>query len=185
MAHRSDRIALAAGIAAAWLAVGCGEGRQADRQARGDEPPSVQTDPVAERGFIRLTGCVRPDATPGRYVLSSVATAGVTGAEAEDAQARSWTAEDDTPAGARAAGAAASYQLIPGDDDDLARYENQRVTVRGRVAADRPEGTAGTTPGEAAREVDRDATGSKVAADAPPLPGFHVESVDKVADSCE
>ena len=157
MGHRSDRIALAAGIAAAWLTLGCGEGRQPDRQARGDEPPSVQTDPVAERAFIRLTGCVRPDATPGRYVLSSVATAGVTDAEAEDAQARSWTAEDDTPADARATTmAAASYQLIPGDDGDLSRYENQRVTVRGRMAAD-----------------------------APPLPGFHVESVDKIADSCE
>lgn len=186
MRHRWSS-ALTATFAAAALAAGCGEGRQPAGEQVGERTPSVQTDPIAERGFIRLTGCVKPDATPGQYVLASVATSGVLDGDGDRQQEdeRSWTAEDKGDAGAQGAAIASStYQLIPGEDDDLSQYENTRVTVRGRLAAERPAGTSGTDePG--GRELDRDAAGSKVVADAPPLRGFHVESVDPVADSCE
>ena len=87
---------------------------------RGDQPPSVQTDPVAERGFIRLTGCVKPDATPGRFVLASVATAGVMDAGGQPGKERSWTAEDDTQARGTSM-ATSTYQLIPSGDEDRRR----------------------------------------------------------------
>ena len=185
--HQRWSSALAATLAAATLAVGCGEGRQPAGEQVGERTPSVQTDPIAERGFIRLTGCVKPDATPGRYVLASVATSGVLDPEGDEQREneRSWTAEDEGNATAQGpAMASSTYQLIPGEDDDLSQYENKRVTVRGRLAAERPAGTSGSDePG--GTELDRDATGSKVVADAPSLRGFHVESVDPVADSCE
>jgi hypothetical protein len=187
VAHHSIPLTLGAGLVAASLAIACGEGRQAPA-TRGEEPPSVQTDPVAERGFIRLTGCVKPDATPGRFVLASVATAGVLNTEEQRDQERSWTAEDDTPTEAQGTTMATStYQLIPSDDEDLAEYENQRVTVRGRIAAETPTGTTGGagSQGGAGSDVQTDAAGAKVTADAPPLRGLHVESIDKVADTCE
>jgi hypothetical protein len=179
---------MAAALTAASLGLACGEGRQPGTQTPGEQPPSVQTDPVAERGFIRLTGCVKPDATPGRYVLASVATAGVLSTDEQGEDARSWTAEGETTTAAQGSAMATStYQLIPDDDENLARYENQRVMVRGRLAAEVPQGTGGTagTTGETGTEIQRDATGSTVAADAPPLRGLHVESVNGIADTCE
>jgi hypothetical protein len=72
----------------------------------------------------------------------------------------------------------------------MAQYENQRVAVRGRLAADVPVATTGTAAGDAGQAppegtvVESSETSAKVQGSAPPLRGFHVESVRKVADSC-
>jgi hypothetical protein len=178
-------------VAAMALVLGC-EAREV--QPPGDVPPGAATDPAAERQLIRLTGCLRPDAQPGRFVLASVATAGTTGGgEAE--QARSWTAEDETTfADQERAIANSTYQLIPADDQNLAEFVNMRVTVRGLLAPDVPSAAGATaTAGEgdtpstgASKEVASSTTASKVQAQAPPpLRGLHVEEISKVADSCE
>jgi hypothetical protein len=132
---------------------------------------------------------VKPDATPGRFVLASVATAGVTDAEEEQEKPRSWAAEGkETATSQGAVMAASTYQLLPGDEDEadsLARYQNKRVTIRGRLAAETPIGTSGSAqaPGTETR-AQTDATGAKVTAQAPPLRGVYVESITKVSDSC-
>jgi len=183
---RQHRYVLTAGLAmAAIVMLGC-EAREVE--APGDTPPAAATDPAAERQLIRLTGCVRPDAQPGRYVLASVATGGIAQGEDEGEQARSWTTEDETTwTDQERAMAASTYQLIPAEDQDLSEFEDQRVMVRGMLAADVPGQTAGAeaTTGRGTEVASSD-TASKVEAEAPPpLRGLHVEEISKVADSCE
>jgi hypothetical protein len=187
---RSARFMVAASVAASLLGLGCGGGREGTResQPRGDEPPSVASDPSAERQTIRLTGCVKPDATPGKFVLASVATAGVSDIDGESEKPRSWAAEGkETTSSQGAAMAASTYQLLPADEDEgenLAEYQNKRVTVRGRLAADTPTGTSGTAQPGTEPRAQTDATGAKVTAQASPLRGVYVESITKVSDSC-
>jgi hypothetical protein len=188
---------VAVGVTTSLFAVGCGGGSDATResQPRADEPPSVASDPSAERRRIRLTGCVKPDATPGRFVLASVATAGIgDGDEGDGEKPRSWAAEGkETPESQAATIATSTYQLLPGDGDEaesFAQYRNKRVTVHGRLAAETPTGTAGTAqaPGAAGQaqtgQAQTDAAGAKVTAPAPPLRGVYVEKISKVSDSC-
>jgi hypothetical protein len=177
--------------ATALLITGCGGGREATResQARGDEPPSVASDPSAERQTIRLTGCVKPDATPGKFVLASVATAGVSDVDGQPnrEKPRSWAAEGkETTSSQGTAMATSTYQLLPEDKgENLAEYQNKRVTVRGRLAAETPTGTSGTAqPDGSDARAQTDATGAKVTAQASPLRGVYVESITKVSDSC-
>jgi len=176
------RFTLMVGLAAAGgLLLGC-EAREVE--APGDVPAATATDPAARGQIITLTGCVMPDARPGQYVLASVATAGVL--DGETGQARSWTTDDETTwTDQQRAMAASSYLMLPADGQDLSEFENQRVTVRGILAPQVPSRTAGTegTAGEST-EVARSPTASKVEAEAPPLPGLHVEEVSTVADSC-
>jgi len=176
------RFTLMVGLAAAGgLLLGC-EAREVE--APGEVPAATATDPAARGQIITLTGCVMPDARPGQYVLASVATAGVLDGETE--QARSWTTDDETTwTDQQRAMAASSYLMLPADGQDLSQFENQRVTVRGILAPQVPSRTAGTegTAGEST-EVARSRTASKVEAEAPPLPGLHVEEVSTVADSC-
>ena len=181
---RQQRNVLTVGLAMVTsVMLGC-EAREVE--APGDVPPAVATDPSAESQLIRLTGCLRPEGQPGRFVLASVATSGIMDGEAE--QARSWTTEDETTwTDQQRAMAASTYLLLPADDQDLSEFQDQRVTVRGMLAAESPGGTAGAaaTTGEST-EVARDATTSKVEAEAPPaLRALHVEEISKVADSCE
>jgi hypothetical protein len=188
---KRHRYARTAGLlAAAGLMLGC-EAR--DVEPPGDVPAATATDPAARGQLIRLTGCVKPDAQPGRYVLASVATAGVIDggddqAGSEGDQARSWTTEDDTAFTDQGrAMAASTYLLLPADEQDLSRFENQRVTVRGMLAPQVPSRTDGAaaTTGES-EEVAQSETASKVeAGEPPPLPGLHVEEISQVADSCE
>lgn len=181
---RRHRFTLTAGlIVGASLMLGC-EAREVEPP--GDTPPAAATDPAAESQLIRLTGCMMPDVRPGRYVLASVATGGVLQGDPE--QARSWTTKDETAwTDQERAIAASTYLLIPAEEDqDLSQFENQRVTVRGMLAAEAPGRTAGAEPttGEST-EAARSTTASRVEANAPPaLRGLHVEEVSKVADSC-
>jgi hypothetical protein len=198
VSNRSVETMIAIGFALSMVSLGCGGGREDTPQARATEPPSVATDPAAERQFIRLTGCVKPDATPGQFVLTSVATAGtVDEPAAKDEKPRSWAAEEkSTTQGQGTAIAGSTYQLIAPENEepeDFAAYQNKRVTVKGRLAPDTPVGTTGKSaePGrgttrtdKAGTEVQRDATGSKVTADAPPARGLYVESITKVSDTC-
>ena len=101
-----------------------------------------------------------------------------------DADERANTAEPgSTPESAGTIRAGTSYRLVADADEDLHEYVDKRVAVRGRLAADTPVGTTGDLPEEGV-VVESSPTNATVAADAPPLRGFHVESVDKVADSC-
>jgi hypothetical protein len=94
--------------------------------------------------------------------------------------------ESTTPGSIATAAGGSSYRLIPNESEqraDLAKYENQRVAVRERLAADVPVGTTGSaTPGGTV--VDSSATNATVKGSAPQLRGFQVESVTKVADTC-
>lgn len=183
---RRHRFTLMVGLAAAGgLLLGC-EAREVE--APGDVPAATATDPAARGQIITLTGCVMPDARPGQYVLASVATAGVLDGETdgETGRARSWTTDDETTwTDQQRAMAASSYLMLPADGQDLSEFEHQRVTVRGILAPQVPSRTAGTegTAGEST-EVARSPTASKVEAEAPPLPGLHVEEVSTVADNC-
>ena len=187
MNARSARIMIAISLSASLVTAACGGGREATResQPRADEPPSVASDPSAERHEIRLTGCVKPDATPGRFVLATAAT-DVGDTERQGEKPRSWAAEGDATASSQGAAIASStYQLLPSDEDeDLAQYQNKRVTVRGRLAAETPIGTSGTDQSEGGTRAQTDATGAKVTAQAPPLRGLYVGSISKVSDSC-
>jgi hypothetical protein len=190
--QRGIRLWLAAAFAAALgFTVGC-EAR--DTEVREDVPPAAATDPSAERQFIRLAGCVKPDADPGKFVLAGVSTAGVIGGAAGDEkqQARSWTTDDEASiSGQASAIAASSYQLIVPEGEDMSEFANKRVIVTGILAHETPVGTSGRADADDAaaaspsREAQRDTSSSKVTADsAPSLRGLHVESVNRVADSC-
>jgi hypothetical protein len=105
-----------------------------------------------------------------------------------------------------------SYRVIPTGDvgDDLREHLNQRVTLVGRVAADVPQhggaqpsarpaeqarageqrqaqpgaaqrGATGTTGTAAGEDLPTETT---VVAEPPPLRGFYVQSVRRVADTC-
>jgi hypothetical protein len=141
--------------------------------------------------MIRMTGCVERGVDASQYTLASVATAGVTGttgdphsiASEQEAQAR----------------AATSYRLLTLDDTDLSKYVGNRVTVLGRLAPDLPGAPpqALPAPGAAAKpqssqpgkgqtnQSQTDPTGTTVTGQAPPLRGFWVERVQKIADTCE
>jgi hypothetical protein len=106
---------------------------------------------------------------------------------------------DTSTAGSAATLAAgSSYRLIADDADhseEMAKHENKRVVVRGRLAAEGPVGTTGNAGGAAGTGTQGGATAggtvtessptnATVAGSAPPLRGFHVESVKKVGESC-
>jgi hypothetical protein len=201
------------------LALVAGAGSQAcsrgERTKGGPEATTDQTKPSegvtsasAERQVITLTGCLKRDVQPGSYVLASVATGGVLDDKSAAQQERRKDVKrgDDrmrpdqpganpdtaTPNSQATLAAGSSYQLIAAADDqrqELAKHENQRVAVRGRLAADQPVGTSGKTganaPDAGGKVVDSSATNATVAGSAAPLRGFQVESVRKVGDSCQ
>lgn len=150
-----------------------------------------------DQEIITLTGCLQPGVDPGVYNLMSVATAGViehgpgVPAGTDGTQdSPDWTADDaSTRTSSAQLAATSSYRLIAGTADErreIAQYENQRVTVRGRLASEVPVGTTGTNE-DIPRQgvvVESSPTNAEVVGAAPPLRGFHVESVTKVADSC-
>jgi hypothetical protein len=205
------------------LTLAAGAGSQAcNRGERAHGGPEATTDATtptagttsasAERQIITLTGCLKRDVQPGTYALISVATAGVIddgkssqaqqqerdtkGQDAATQNGRAPAADTATPDSAASLASGSSYRLIPAKDDqrqDMARYENQRVAVRGRLAADTPVGTSGSagdsgSTGAAASGgtvVDSSATNTTVAGSASTLRGLQVESVRKVGDSCQ
>jgi hypothetical protein len=148
---------------------------------------------------------------PGTYALMSVATAGVlddsSAAQQERRQDMKRPSQDgraptdtdtSSPAAAATLASGSSYRLIADDADkrqELAKYENTRVAVRGRLAAEGPVGTTGTAAGATGTGTqggataggtvtDSSASNATVAGSAPSLRGFHVESVKKVGESC-
>jgi hypothetical protein len=185
---------LAAALAmGSLIAAGCGRSERATTGSReANEPPGARADASAERQPITLTGCVQRGTAPGTFILASTATAGVTGGGGEarrelprDVNGQERSAPDKSTDTSRAQlASASSYRLMPSANDDLGQYENKRVSVRGRLAAETPVGTSGTTPAEG-HTVDSSATNATVAGSAPQLRGFQVVSVDVVADSCE
>jgi hypothetical protein len=201
-------IALALAAGAGTQACNRGERTQGGPQARADAttPPQAVTSASAERQIVTLTGCLKRDVQPGTYALISVATAGVLddGSASQQQRRRDMKKPDtrtqngppegpDTPGSVASLASGSSYRLIPSEDEqrqDMAKYENQRVAVRGRIAAEAPVGTAGNagnagaTPSDG-KVVDSSATHATVAGSAPTLRGFYVESVRKVGDSCE
>jgi hypothetical protein len=201
--HASAFIVAVALTASSGQACNRGEGHQqgANPARDANTPAAEATSPAAERQIISLTGCLKRGAQPGEYALMSVATGGVldtspaqqkrqNDVKRGDDRMQSSTSreaiESTTPGSIATAAGGSSYRLIPSESDqrkDLAKYENQRVTVRGRLAADVPVGTTGSpTPGGTV--VDSSATNATVKGSAPPLRGFQVESVTKVADTC-
>jgi hypothetical protein len=157
----------------------------AERDAGQQSPAATAADPSAARQTITLTGCLKRGVQPGEYTLSAVATGGVLDPAAQaDTDDRSSAAEPGaTPESTAALRAGSSYRLVADAGEDLHEYVDKRVAVRGRLAAETPVGTAGTMPEEGV-VIESSPTNATVAADAPPLRGFHVESVDEVADSC-
>jgi len=197
-------VALAAGGAQACSR---GERRQGGPEATADTrtPAEGVTSASAERQIITLTGCLKRDVQPGTYALMSVATAGVVddGNRAQQERRRDMKAPADKgrPAAAgtdtTTAGSAAtlasgsSFRLVAANNDqqqEMAKYENKRVAVRGRLAAETPVGTSGTAgsaqAGSGGRVVDSSPTNATVAGSAPTLRAVHVESVRQVGESC-
>jgi hypothetical protein len=182
--------------------------------ANATTPPEGVTSASAERQIITLTGCLKRDVQPGTYALMSVATAGVLDDDSAPQQQRrqdtqgqrgqvqegqAATGTDTSTAGSAATLAAgSSYRLIADDAEhreEMAKHENKRVVVRGRLAAEGPVGTTGNAGGAAGTGTkggataggtvtDSSPTNATVAGSAPPLRGFHVESVKKVGESC-
>ena len=205
-------IALGAGAQA------CSRGERShggpEATANATTPPEGVTSASAERQIITVTGCLKRDVQPGTYALMSVATAGVLDDDSAAQQQRRQDTQrqrgqvqegqaaagiDTSTAGSAATLAAgSSYRLIADDAEhreEMAKHENKRVVVRGRLAAEGPVGTTGND-GDAAGPgpqggataggtvTDSSPSNATVAGSAPPLRGFHVESVKKVGESC-
>ena len=197
----------------------CGSSERAhggpEATANATTPPEGVTSASAERQIITLTGCLKRDVQPGTYALMSVATAGVlddssasqqqqrrADRQGQSGQAQGGgaaTATDtSTPASTATLASGSSYRLIaddPSQKQEMAKHENTRVVVRGRLAAEGPVGTTGNAGGAAATGAqggttaggtvtDSSATNATVAGSAPSLRGLHVESVKKVGESC-
>jgi hypothetical protein len=202
-------VALGAGAQA------CSRGERAhggpEATAQATTPPEGVTSGSAERQIITLTGCLKRDVQPGTYALLSVATAGVLedGSAAQQQRRKEMQGQSggggaatptdtSSPASAATLASGSSYRLIAEDADqrqEMAKHENTRVVVRGRLAAEGPVGTTGNAAGAAAAGpqgsaaaggtvTDSSATNATVAGSAPSLRGFYVESVNKVGDSC-
>jgi hypothetical protein len=179
--------------------------------ANATTPPQGVTSASAERQIITLTGCLKRDVQPGTYALMSVATAGVLdddsaaqqrrqdtqGQRGQVPEGQAATGTDTSTAGSAATLAAgSSYRLVADDAEhreEMAKHENKRVVVRGRLAAEGPVGTTGNAGGAAGTGTqggaggtvtDSSPTNATVAGSAPPLRGLHVESVKKVGESC-
>jgi len=188
--QRLTSFAAALAMSSLMLA-GCGRSEPTTGSREANEPPGARADASAERQPITLTGCVRSGTEPGTFILASTATAGVTGGQGEtrrelprDVNGQERSAQDTSTDTSRAQlAAASSYRLMPSADENLGQYENKRVSIRGRLAAESPVGTSGTTPSEG-QTVDSSSTSATVAGSAPQLRGFQVVSVDVVADSC-
>jgi hypothetical protein len=167
------------------ITVGACGGGTAERAEDQQSPTASTADPGAARQTITLTGCLKRGVQPGEFTLASVGTGGVldpAAPAAADERADS-AAPGNTAESAGTIRAGTSYRLVADADEDLHEYVDKRVAVRGRLAADTPVGTTGDLPEEGV-VVESSPTNATVAADAPPLRGFHVESVNKVADSC-
>lgn len=194
---RSTSTMFAAVFAVTTLVAGCGRQAPAPSQTEQQtQPTGTAADTQYDTAAVTLTGCVQRGAG-NEYVLANVANAGVMpspeapadgnqqGTANERAnQARSWTAPDSSTTESTGQMLAAStYRLVPGDED-LSEYVDKRVAIRGRLSPDVATGTSGTAAQQSGQQVSSDATGATVAGSAPPLRGFYVGSVRKVADSC-
>jgi len=192
---QGSRLMLTTVLAGAVALGSACQGRQTEPAATdATTPVAGQTDASAERQMITLTGCLQRGPA-GEFTLASVATGGVL--EPGETPERENTAPAaSTPESRAQLSASSSYRLLPAEDQDFSEYANARVAVRGRLAPDVPTGTAGTRPqdgsagdtsagkADTGTEVESGAATSTVAGSAPPLRGFHVESLRKVSDSC-
>lgn len=189
MRRQGSRLLTAALLCGAMAFTGACEARDPG-EADATTTPGATTDPVAERQFVTLTGCVQRGVGTGEYVLASVGTGGVLGTSGEtDDQDRSWTAESaDTAEAQGQVAAATSYRLVTmGEGENLDEFVGQRVAATGRLA---PETAAQPAPKEQpvpedGRVVESVPTGAVVQGSAPPLRGFYYESVRRVSDTCE
>jgi hypothetical protein len=131
--------------------------------------------------MITLTGCLLRGASPAEFTLASVATAGnippapvpgdQQGASAPSAEGQAQLRADST------------YRLVSLGDEDLVKYEGKRVSVRGRLAVEAPASPAPQGM-EKGVQVEQGPTDSTVAAKAPVLRGFYVQSIRSLNDSC-
>jgi hypothetical protein len=159
---------------------------QTNQAASGDATtsPGVRSDPASERQVITLTGCLQRGASPSEFMLASVATAGVTDVVPGATQATQQGAAETTAMQSQAAlMAETSYRLVALGDDDLAQFDGKRVAVSGRLAAEAPA-SAAPARSETGTQVEDGPTSATVAAQAPALRGFYVQSIRKIDDDC-
>ena len=85
---------------------------------------------------VTFSGCLKPGASAGSFILADAAPVPATSADASKAepQARGTT------------GSAKSYNLMGKTGEDLSKHVNQRIEVTGTVSAAAPSASAPATP---------------------------------------
>jgi hypothetical protein len=98
--------------------------------------PAPQAQAPAKAGIVTLSGCLKPGASAGSYIL----------ADASSVSAAAAGAEKPDPAAKGTTGATKSYNVTPGKvSDDLSKHLNHKIEVTGTVAAAAPSASAPST----------------------------------------
>ena len=156
--------ALAVGVAAQ---TGTGTGAQTGAQ----ETQKAQQ--------VTMTGCLQK-ATPGTAGTSGTAEPGATASKSDQfilanatpaSASTSGTAgtTGTPPSGAPSSSMGNKYRLIGGDDEDLQKYMNSKVEIRGTIDRSSSTGATGARPGQS--DTDK-------------LPALRVTSVRQLEKTC-
>jgi hypothetical protein len=207
--NKKRRCLIAIVAICALSAVACDRG-EADAGARPQANASraerpTDTAPMSDgaRPTMHLTGCIERGVIPGSFMLTQVDVAGTDGAASTipgGSPGTSGQADDRALAGNRTDAditTTPTYTLRSLErGTDLGKYIGKRVTVTGRLTADRDQtglGTRGTTSGEQAGAAGDDKLrserpGATAAAGATPAAAkvrqLDAESIRVVAGTC-
>jgi hypothetical protein len=117
------RLTLATGILGAAAILGA--------QAPGQQPPADRpaAQPAVEGNNATISGCLKPGASPGSFILSNAAMASA------------------APGGSAAptigtTGSTKSYNVVPKAAEDLSKHLNHKIEVTGTLAPSKPPSSA-------------------------------------------
>jgi len=126
-------LTVATGILGATAILGAQASQQAPADRQPNQPPTQATDTKGDK--ITTTGCLKPGASPGSFILADAGMATPAG-------------RDAAPATQGTAGSAPkSYSIVVKPGEDIAKHVNHKIEVTGSVSASRP---ASAPPAESA-----------------------------------
>jgi hypothetical protein len=176
-------ITLAAGLLAAATLVGAQTyppqqpAQPPAQQPPVDRPQQPAVSSQMKESPITMSGCVKPGASAGIFILADATVAPSATAKAES-EAAVGTAGATTAAAATSA-AKKSYNLVAKPGEDLSQHLNHKVEVTGiasaSLAPSAPAAGATSQPGAASQPG---------ASTAPPAQTLNVQTVKMVSASC-
>jgi hypothetical protein len=159
-------------------------------------PPAGSRDQASSAGTVTVTGCLKSGSGSPSATGTSGSTAGAAGASSAgsfilaDATTGAAGGAMGAPAGtsgtAPRAGSGSQYKLTGGSKDDLQKYVNSKVEIRGKIDSAAGSSTGGAAAGATPSPSSPGAPGAAGATPSSSASGqtLQVDSVRQVAASC-